>query len=67
MVWPYDKLDDRLCSMDGSGRQCPAGQVCGTPTEMGLPISSDKPENQELINFGITTFDHLGHAMIVIF
>jgi hypothetical protein len=34
---------------------------------VGLPISSDKPETQELINYGVTTFDHLGHAMIVIF
>lgn len=25
----------------------------------GLPLSSDHAENQELINFGITTFDNL--------
>lgn len=41
--------------------------MCGTPRDRGLLISSDKPESQELINYGITTFDHLGNAFIVIF
>jgi voltage-dependent calcium channel L type alpha-1D len=33
----------------------------------GLSIESDKPYEQELINYGITTFDNLGVGFITIF
>ena len=34
---------------------------------MGLPLSSDHPESQKLINYGVTTFDNLLFGFITIF
>jgi hypothetical protein len=43
------------------------GQICGTPLDMGLDLSTDRPETQKLINYGITTFDNLFFGFITIF
>ena len=47
--------------------ECPTGQTCGTPPMVGLDISSDHPETQPLINFGITTFDNILFGFMTIF
>ena len=40
---------------------------CGTPLMKNLSLRTDHIESQELINFGITTFDNLILAQITIF
>ena len=41
-MWPYDKTEDRLCSIDPTfGYQCANGLICGNPRMVGLPDSSD--------------------------
>jgi hypothetical protein len=65
--WPWDEDQDRLCSLNGSGTyQCLAGTQCGTPLQKGLDAYSDDIQSQELINFGITTFDNLAFSTITI-
>jgi hypothetical protein len=41
--------------------------ICGTPLDVGLSLQSDNPEEQKLINYGITTFDNLLFGFITIF
>jgi hypothetical protein len=46
---------------------CPEGLFCRAPQEAGLPKSIDKPQEQELIDYGITGFDNLGIGILTIF
>jgi hypothetical protein len=66
-IWPYDKAIDRLCSKNEWGYICPDGMICGTPLDVGLSMHSDHPEEQKLINYGVTTFDNLLCGFITIF
>jgi hypothetical protein len=36
-IWPYDKINNRLCSSDPStGYQCADGMICGNPTMVDI-------------------------------
>ena len=66
--WPIDEGIGRLCSADGSGLfTCPDERHCGHPEMYGIPLSSDNVSTSELINYGITTFDHMGVVLVTIF
>ena len=54
--WPYDESVERLCE---STSNCPAGEFCRNPLDANLSESIDKPEEQELIDYGVTSFDNL--------
>ena len=67
-TWPLDLQTERLCTLDGSGiYSCPTGMVCGTPHMLGLDTSSDNPEHQKFINYGMVTFDNIFIGFITIF
>ena len=68
MYWPYDLETDRICSKDGYGAyECPLNMICGTPHDKGLSMESDRPEEQVLINYGITSFDNIIVGFLTIF
>lgn len=41
--------------------------ICGSPTEVGLPDSSDQIENMAYIDFGFTNFDNVLISLATIF
>ena len=69
LFWPIDEEVDRLCSLEeGHGLyNCPDGRVCGEPLQYDIPLSRDNVTSSAMINYGITTFDNLGIALITIF
>ena len=68
-TWPFDETNDSLCNFEvDKGRgSCSDDLFCHKPGDAGLKAAIDSPEDQELINFGITTFDNVGVAMMTIF
>ena len=65
--WPFDDSFG-LCSPDGVGlATCPPDMFCREPWDAKLSIEIDRVEEQELINYGLTTFDNLGAGMVTIF
>lgn len=62
-LWPYNEEIDRLCK-EGT---CPEGQFCRSPQDANLPASIDKPIDQVLIDYGVTTFDNILKAMVTVF
>jgi hypothetical protein len=68
MYWPYDLEVERICTKDGYGAyECPVNMICGTPHDRGLSMESDRPTEQVLINYGITSFDNIIVGFLTIF
>ena len=68
-LWPYDDSIDSLCSFpDSSGKiKCPAGLWCKEPLNGGLSNKIDEPDDQPLIDYGLSNFDNLPAAILTIF
>ena len=60
--------EERLCSKPNGGGNflCPKGYFCGKPNDRNLTLTVDDPVNQELIMYGIVTFDNIIYAFITI-
>ena len=67
--WPIDESITRLCSKpeDGGLYTCPEGLTCGNPQDYGLSLDKENIGERGEINYGITTFDNLGAAMVTLF
>lgn len=75
-VWPTTDNEMYYCSTPGSGgrKRCPSNMICGSNfDEYGNPrFSKDKsnymlaPQNTEELTFGLTNFDNILNALIVI-
>ncbi|TMW68744.1 hypothetical protein Poli38472_006212 [Pythium oligandrum] len=79
--WPIpDEATPRTCNIDGNSyRQCPTGQTCGSDydtygnfrfthpdTTIQRVVLNTATYNANL-NYGVTSFDHIGFAALVIF
>lgn len=58
-VWPFAD-DTRVC---GSGYNCSAAEFCGADSEYDLV----RPVPPQSVDFGLTNFNHIGNAILVIF
>jgi hypothetical protein len=66
--WPIVEDIDRLCGLNGQGNfKCPEPYFCGSPAQYSLDLKSEVLKDQELISYGIVTFDNLLRALITIF
>lgn len=66
--WPKSPIYTRICTKNGIGDyQCPAGLYCGSPIEYGISLQDDGVYQDELVNYGIATFDNFGQAFIAVF
>ena len=67
--WTIDESIKRLCNKENGGQfNCPSGLFCGTPEdEPGWSLSKDNVSSNELIDYGIITFDHIGVGLLTIF
>ena len=67
-TWPINENVTRLCSTSGQGEfSCPEGTWCGHPEDFDIPLGKENISDASNINYGITTFDHLGIGMLLIF
>ena len=65
--WPIDQNVQRVC---GGQFECPAGSYCGNPLTLtpSIPLSPDQDyKDNSLINYGITSFDNIGRAVLSLF
>ena len=72
--WIWPKADDvwRLCSLEGSGGAytCPEPYTCGHPLQFPnkpVALEDDGVANDELISYGIPTFDSMVIGLVTIF
>lgn len=64
--WPLDMSNERLCSVNGQGTyKCPIGTYCGNPS-MFEDAADDNIMNLNSVNYGITTFDNIGKALLTV-
>lgn len=47
--------------------KCPTGTFCGNPGHYGISLDIDDVSNDFNIKYGITTFDHIGKALLTEF
>lgn len=67
-TWPIDESIDRLCSKDTMGNfQCPPDRYCHAPADAGLSVEIDNLKDEELVDFGIASFNHLGYGLVTVF
>ncbi len=59
-MWPIDYSIDRLCQ----NQTC---DFCGNPEDYDMSLANENVSSDAMINYGITTFDHLIDGMITIF
>ena len=62
--WPYDENVNRLCE---DSANCPVGEFCRNPLDANLSANIDNPIEDELIDYGVTSFDNLFKAMLTVF
>ena len=65
-IWPIATEEDYLCNPDDLN-SCPIGLTCGNPATYHIPLDRENLTNNELISYGITTFDNLGVGILSIF
>jgi len=46
---------------------CPSSSYCGHPEEYAIPLKFENISDSELIQYGYTTFDHLGYGVLTLF
>ena len=46
---------------------CPKNLRCGSPLEYGISLADDGIMNDEVVNFGMTSFDNFGQACLAVF
>ena len=67
-TWPYLELIPTLCRKPEMGEtQCPENTWCKHPLDGGLDKSIDNPTDLQMIDYGLSNFDHLGYAILTIF
>jgi hypothetical protein len=47
--------------------KCPQNSICGSPLDYGLDLRADDVKHNANIQFGISTFDHIGQALLAVF
>lgn len=66
--WPIVEEIEHLCTVSGQGKfKCPEPYFCGSPGQFKMDLESEVLQDQELISYGIVTFDNLLSALITIF
>jgi len=66
--WPKSTQHTRVCSPKGDGDfTCPSGLYCGSPLDYGISLKYDGVYVDEMIQFGIGSFDDLGQALLAVF
>eukprot|EP00347_Sterkiella_histriomuscorum_P013804 403363301 len=66
--WPKSPDFTRVCSKasDG-GYHCPEYLWCGSPLDVGISLEDDGVYNDNQIQFGISSFDNFGQAVLGVF
>ncbi|CDW81684.1 voltage-gated ion channel superfamily [Stylonychia lemnae] len=66
--WPKSPIYNRVCSQstDG-GYQCPDNLYCGSPLDVGISLDDDGVYYDKKIQFGISSFDNFGQAVLGVF
>ena len=66
--WPISPEYTRVCSPNGKGDYvCPNNLRCGSPLEYGISLKEDGIMNDSVVNFGITSYDNFGQALLAVF
>lgn len=67
--WPSDITINRPCSTNELGTySCPNSMVCGNIQDYPeIAIETENFDTKEYLNYGITTFSHLGTSLLTIF
>ena len=71
-TWPIDESIDRVCSKKDDGEYgvfyCPSDRYCHAPYDYGLDAEEvDDIKNEELIDYGIASFENLGYGLVIVF
>lgn len=69
LTWDSDASFNRPCSLGDLGDfDCPRNLTCGNIEGYPeIPTSSEHYEQRAYLNYGITTFSHLGTSLLTIF
>lgn len=65
--WPKSPDHDRVCSKADGGFKCPDHLWCGSPLDVGISLNDDGVYDDVHIQYGISSFDNFGQAVLGVF
>ena len=65
--WDIVEGDDKPCTKNGLGlHKCDPKYYCGNPFEYGIPLENEDIVNNEVIFYGITTYNNMFSSMLLV-